>query len=101
MNAARVLTGMEALFAMKKKKERAQVKKKEKKEPSGQKPIDEVFPKEVVEPSADVALATEAGGPKVEVAAQKKKGGKGVEPPIKKQKVAGGTVGMVPPPHSN
>ncbi|CAH9074694.1 unnamed protein product [Cuscuta europaea] len=88
---------MEALFAMKKKKERAQAQKKEKKEPSGQKPIDEVFPKEVVEPSVDAALATVVGGPKAEVATKKKKGDKGVEPPIKKQKVAGGIVGMAAP----
>ncbi|CAH9100703.1 unnamed protein product, partial [Cuscuta europaea] len=88
---------MEALFAMKKKKERAQAQKKEKKEPSGQKPIDEVFPKEAVEPSVAAAPATVAGGPKADVAAKKKKGGKGVEPPIKNQKVVGGAVEKAAP----
>ncbi|CAH9084271.1 unnamed protein product [Cuscuta europaea] len=89
--------GMEALFAMKKKKERAQAQKKEKTEPSGQKPIDEVFPKETAEPSAAAAPVTAAGGPKADVAAKKKKGGKGVEPPIKKQKVAGDAVEKAAP----
>ncbi|CAH9081916.1 unnamed protein product [Cuscuta europaea] len=88
---------MEALFAMKKKKERAQAQKKEKKESSGQKPIDEVFPKETAEPSAAAAPVTAAGGAKADVAAKKKKGGKGVEPPIKKQKVVGDAVEKAAP----
>ncbi|CAH9099788.1 unnamed protein product [Cuscuta europaea] len=76
-----------ALFA--KRKGKTQAKKKG---PSGQKPADAFFPKDV-EPSAeDVNAAEGTGGSKAEAAVKKKRSGKGVEPPTKKQKAAGGAV---------
>ncbi|CAH9119774.1 unnamed protein product [Cuscuta europaea] len=77
-----------ALFA--KRKGKTQSKEKG---PSGQKPVDALFPK-VIEPSAgDSHAAVGTGGSKAEAAAKKKRGDKGVEPPTKKQKGAVGAVG--------
>ncbi|CAH9077089.1 unnamed protein product [Cuscuta europaea] len=69
-----------ALFALNKKKGKAQAKKKD---PSGQQPVDAFFQKEMTEPSAVAVVADVAGGHEEE------EDGKGVEPPVKKQKVVG------------
>ncbi|CAH9091340.1 unnamed protein product [Cuscuta europaea] len=81
-----------ALFA--KRKGKTQQKEKG---PSGQKPVDALFPK-VTEPSAgDAHAAVGTGGSKAEAAAKKKRSDKGVEPPTKKQKGAVGAVGEAAP----
>ncbi|CAH9114886.1 unnamed protein product [Cuscuta europaea] len=64
------------LFALKKKKGKAQAQKKD---PSAQQPVEAFFQKEIPEPST---VATVAGV--VEGATKKKKGSKGVEPPANK-----------------
>ncbi|CAH9102571.1 unnamed protein product [Cuscuta europaea] len=76
----------DALFSMKKKKSQAQPKKK----PSGQKPVEAFFQKDV-EPSAASAAAAAEGvrEPPTDVATKKKKAGKGESPPTKKQKNVG------------
>ncbi|CAH9077293.1 unnamed protein product [Cuscuta europaea] len=76
-----------ALFA--KRKGKTQAKEKG---PSGQKPADAFFPKDVEPPAEDVNAAEGTGGSKAEAAVKKKRSGKGVEPPTKKQKAAGGAV---------
>ncbi|CAH9081064.1 unnamed protein product, partial [Cuscuta europaea] len=77
------------LFALKKKKGKAQAQKKD---PSVQQPVEAFFQKETPEPSAADVVTGVAEG-----ATKKKKGSKAVEPPAKKQRGPGDIAGQEAP----